>query len=101
MAVAKISDDDLLGVIVDLTQKQGAATVREVARAAGLSSSATAWRRIQALKDRGLVEAGQRIRATGLAVPVSDLPPVEMCFELRVVVDPGAVEPVRVAVVRK
>lgn len=101
MAPSKISDDDLLAVITDLTERQGAATVREVAAAAGLSSSATAWRRIQNLKDRGLVEAGQRIRATGLGVSVSDVSPVELCFELRVVVDPGAADPVRVAVVQK
>lgn len=101
MAVAKISDDDLLRIIVDLTQRQGAATVREVAEAAGLRSSSTAWHRIHRLQERGLVEAGRRVRATALSVPVSDVTPIEMCFELRVVVDPGAVEPVRVAVLRK
>lgn len=101
MAMSKISDDDLLAVIVRLTESQGAATVREVADAAGLSSSSTAWHRIHRLRERGLVEAGQRVRATGLGVQVSDLSPVELCFELRVTVDPAAGVPVRVSLVEK
>lgn len=100
MAPLSVSDDQLLATIVKLTQEQGATTVRQVAQEVGLASSATAWHRIQRLRERGLVESNPRqrgVRATSVGALMAQATPEVLDYHLQVTIDPSAVDPVSVA----
>lgn len=104
MAQRKASDDEVLAVIVEQTQKQGGTTVRQVAEALGISSSATAWNRIQRLRDRGLVETRPGrwgLRASGAGVAVLKMAPETLRYDLEVRIDPAAAVPVSVVLTQK
>lgn len=101
MVRQKVTDEDLLAVIVRMSETQGAASLREIGREVGITSSSTIWNRVQRLKERGLVEAGPRVRATGTGAAVSDVRPEILYFDLEVRIDPASADPITVRLVAK